>query len=228
MIAYPTDRALLDLTPEQFFQRIIREELQARGLVEGPNFFFGHDRAGNVDTLRTLCDTAGLSLEIVPQVTVGGRTVSSSVIRGSISAGKIAEAVELLGHPYRVRGRVAGGAVRGRTLGFPTANLESVATLLPCDGVYAGVAHYGGHAYPAAIHLGPNSTFGEQERKLEIHLVDFSGDLYGEELNVDILDRLRDTRPFANADELCKQVEQDIARTRTLARRQAAKIEDRG
>ena len=215
-IAYRTDQALLNLTPEQFFGQIIRDELDARGLVEGPNFFFGRNRTGNIATLETLCDASGLKLEIVPPVKVGERLVSSSAIRRLIGEGKISEAIELLGHSYRIQGTVIRGAARGRTIGFPTANLERVSTLLPCDGVYAGLAHSDNHSYPAAVNLGPNPTFGEQQRKLEVHLLDFSGDLYGRQLDVDFLKRIRDTSQFANVDDLQSQLERDVDTVRML------------
>lgn len=217
VVVYPTDQALLRLTPDEFFRSIVLGELNAVGLVEGPNFFFGHRRAGNVETLRQLCDAAGRSLDVVPAVTVRGRMVSSSEVRSLVSSGQIAEAVELLGHPYRVRGVVATGAARGRTIGFPTANLESIATLLPPDGVYAGVCTVDETTYPAAINLGSNPTFGESARKFEVHLLDFSGDLYGRTLDVDLLARVRDVVRFGSSDALKQQLKQDLEAVRSLA-----------
>ena len=173
VVVYPTDHALLRLTPDEFFRDIVLGQLDAIGLVEGPNFFFGHHRAGNVQTLRTLCDAAGRLLEVVPAVSVDGRMISSSEIRSRIASGRIAEAVEMLGHPYRVRGVVSSGSMRGRTIGFPTANLDEITTLLPPDGVYAGSCAIGGATHQAAINLGPNPTFGESVRKFEAHLIGF-------------------------------------------------------
>ena len=223
LIAYPTDRALLDLRPEQFFERIVHQELAARGLVEGPNFCFGRNRSGDVTTLRRLCASSGILLEVVPPLEIDGGVVSSSRIRALILEGRIAEAVDLLGHPYRVRGRVIHGADRGRALGFPTANLDGVATLLPKDGVYAGRADYRGESWPAAVHLGPNPTFDETARKLEIHLLDFAGDLYGQELDVDFLARLRDTASFEDAAALRQQLERDLTTVRAVANREVAR-----
>lgn len=218
VIAYPTDRALLNLTPREFFDRIILGELAARGLVEGPNFFFGHDRAGNIDTLNEFCSAAGLVLEVVSPVRIGDHLVSSSEIRGLITAGRVAEAGNLLGSPYLIRGMVAHGAERGRTIGFPTANLEGIATVLPIDGVYAGRARQGagGKWFAAGINVGPNPTFGEQQRKVEVHLVDFAEDLYGQNLEVEFLARLRDTTKFSGIDELKAQLQKDIAAARAL------------
>ena len=214
IIAYPTDHALLNLTPEAFFEQIVLGELDARGLVEGPNFFFGHDRAGDVRKLGELCERAGRLLDVVSPVRVGDRLVSSSEIRASIAAGRLAAAVEMLGHPYQLRGTVARGAGRGRSLGTPTANLESIATLVPPDGVYAGTARWQQQDYPAAVHIGPNTTFGENARKVEVHLLDFSGDLYGQHLEVGLLERIRDTATFPSAEDLRRQLERDLADVR--------------
>lgn len=217
VIAYPTDSAFLNLTPDAFFHRIVQDELRARGMVEGPNFFFGKDRAGNVETLKSLCGAAGLLLEVVSPVQVGDQIVSSSAIRAQITQGQVAEAAEMLGRPYRVFGHVVSGSVRGGTLGFPTANLAGVETLLPHDGVYAGIAHCHAGAFAAAINLGSNPTFGESERKLEVHLLDYSDRLYGQELGVDFLDRLRDIARFESREALQQQVQQDVDAARALA-----------
>lgn len=210
VIAYPTDHALLQLSPEEFFQKIIRKELNARGLVEGPNFFFGRNRSGDVQTLKNLCEATQLSLEIVSPVRVGERLVSSSTIRGLIGAGEIAEAVELLGDAYRITGTVRTGAGRGRTIGFPTANLEDVQTLLPTDGVYAGTANIDGRTLAAAIHIGPNPTFQDGRQKLEVHLIDFAGDLYDRPLSVDFWDRIRGTQRFESPEALQAQLTVDV------------------
>ncbi len=237
VIVYPTDLALLRLTPAEFFREIVLAEFQTVGLVEGPNFFFGHDRAGNVATLRMLCEASGRELDVVSAVYVRDRMVSSSEIRSLIASGRMADAVEMLGHPYGVAGVVGSGAGRGHTLGFPTANLFEIATLLPPDGVYAGVCSVpsqdcGGRSlhpppavatsatsatFAAAINLGPNPTFGESARKFEVHLLDFSGDLRGQTLDVELLARIRDTRKFDSVDDLRRQLEQDVAAVRAVS-----------
>jgi riboflavin kinase/FMN adenylyltransferase len=219
LIVIPTDRSVLNLTPEEFFEQIVCRELEAKGLVEGENFCFGRDRSGDISTLKTLCRNSGFTLEVVPSVLVVNQLVSSSSIRSLIAAGEMTAAIELLGHLYRVSGTVMRGAGRGRTLGFPTANLENVETLLPADGVYAGVTQVEERSYPAAVNIGPNPTFGETERKIEVHLVDYKGELYGEQIDVDLFDRIRANAQFANADELKRQLNEDIATVRRLAAR---------
>jgi riboflavin kinase/FMN adenylyltransferase len=217
VIVYPTDQALLHLSPRDFFDRIIINQLDVRGLVEGPNFYFGHDRAGNVETLREFCREAGRILEIVPPVVVEGHLVSSTEIRRLIASGHVRQAAGLLGYTYRISGSVVRGAERGRTIGFPTANLEGIRTVVPRDGVYAGRAQAGSTWYGAGINIGPNPTFADQDRKVEVHLIDFAGDLYGSRVAVEFLDRLRDTVRFESVAHLTTQLRCDIDRARALA-----------
>ncbi|MCE9527516.1 MAG: bifunctional riboflavin kinase/FAD synthetase [Planctomycetales bacterium] len=220
MIAYPTDEALLALSPHEFFSRIVGESLAAKAMVEGPNFYFGHNRTGTVEVLRGLCGEAAISLEIVDPLTVSGEFVSSSRVRKLIQAGDVASAADLLTQPYRIRGMITHGAGRGAKLGFPTANLDAIDTLLPGLGVYAGRAILPGKTWPAAINLGPNPTFGEQAVKVEVHLIGFAGSLYGQPMEVDFLARLRDIRRFGGIDELKAQLDSDIAAAATEAKRQ--------
>ena len=219
LLVMPTDRNLLGLAPQEFFEGIVCEELAARGMVEGPNFYFGKDRAGSVDTLRELCGSRGMSMYVVEPVFCGETKISSSEIRRVIQSGKIVRAVQMLGHPYQIEGRVTRGAGRGREIGFPTANLEQVRTLLPPDGVYAATVSLDGQHCEAAVHLGPNPTFGDSARKLEVHLIDASVDLYSRELRVDLHDHIRETQTFNTADELMDQLRKDIAE---VSRRVAA------
>jgi riboflavin kinase/FMN adenylyltransferase len=220
VVAYPTDRALLELTSEEFFRRIVLDELAACGMIEGPNFQFGHNRAGDVGTLKSLCDENGLTLDIVDAVETDGRVVSSSIVRSLIHAGELAEAAALLGHAYRLRGTVVEGAGRGRSLGFPTANLGGIATMLPADGVYAARCAVDGEQYPAAIHIGPNPTFDDDRQKVELHLIGFDGDLYSKVLAVDLVDRVRGTQSFESASDLQSQVREDLKRVCAVVNQQ--------
>lgn len=216
VVVYPTSREFLELDARQFFDRIIREKLAAKALVEGPNFYFGHNRSGNVEVLRQFCEEAGLSFEVTAPVEIGGQPVSSSRVRKLIQAGDVAAADELLGRPYRIRGLVVRGAQRGSKLGFPTANVARIDTLLPPDGIYAGKALVEQTAYPAAISLGTNPTFGEQSLKVEVFLLDFNGDLYDRPLQVDFITRLRDTIKFDSAQKLIDQMKVDVEQTRKV------------
>jgi riboflavin kinase/FMN adenylyltransferase len=210
-----TTHELLRLSAREFFDQVIRDRFQASSLVEGENFGFGHDREGTVQTLIDLCLSAGLEPALILKpLLCGGRPVSSSRVRTELVQGRAAEAAELLGRPFRIRGRIVRGQQRGKTLGFPTANLEQVPTLIPGDGVYAVRAMLGDHTLAGAANVGPNPTFREQSRKVEIHLLDFTGDLYGRELAVDFIERLRDTRPFAGPDQLRAQLRTDVEQAR--------------
>lgn len=217
VIAYPTDRNLLDLTYEEFFHRVIRDQFAARAMVEGPNFCFGRGRQGTIDQLQTLCTQHAMELTVVEPLIAGDSYVSSSRIRGLIAAGNVKEALALLTHPYRIRGMVTHGQSRGASLGFPTANLEAIDTLLPAPGVYAGRAWIDHVQHWAAIHIGPNPTFADGMMKVEIHLLDFSGSIYGQILEVDFIDRLRDIRRFESAQALQEQVRLDVTLTRQAA-----------
>jgi riboflavin kinase/FMN adenylyltransferase len=149
---------------------------------------------------------------------VEGDLVSSSRIRRCLIDGEAEEAARLLGCPYRLRGVVTHGAARGAGLGFPTANLDEIETLIPADGVYATLAFLDGQGipFPSATHIGPNATFGEQDRKVESHFLDFHGDLYGRTVELDILGRLRPTRKFAGLDDLLAQIREDVDRARAV------------
>jgi riboflavin kinase / FMN adenylyltransferase len=218
VIAYPTNEALLQLSPEAFFQQIVQEKLAAKAMVEGPNFFFGRGRTGNIQTLAQLCTTAGISLEIVQPVTIGNEIVSSSRVRGAIQAGDVDLARQLLTRPYRVRGMVTHGAGRGAKIGFPTANLEAIDTLLPSLGVYAAQALTTAGNWPAAVNIGPNPTFGEQALKVEVHLIGFDGALYGQPLEVEFLSRLRSIRQFESVEALKAQLARDVAAAKLVER----------
>jgi riboflavin kinase / FMN adenylyltransferase len=218
---FQTGPWLLGLTAREFFDRVIVDRFEARGMVEGPNFAFGRDRGGDAALLAGWCRASGLGFEEVEPTVVEGQLVSSSRIRRCLGEGRADEATRLLGRPHRLRGLVTHGAGRGAGLGFPTANLDQIDTLIPTDGVYAARAFVEGRPqspYLAACHIGPNVTFGEQIRKVEAHLLDFDGDLYGQIVELDILQRLRPTRPFAGLDDLLSQIRADVDRTREICK----------
>ena len=216
IVAYPTDEALLRLSARQFFDHIVVDALAARAMVEGPNFYFGHNREGNVEQLAEMTARAGMTLDVVKPVTLEGEIVSSSLSRKRIAAGNVAGAARLLTAPYRIRGMVTHGAGRGAQLGFPTANLEAIDTLLPAPGVYAGRAWAAGQGCPAAVNIGPNPTFGEHTLKVEVHLIDRDQSLYGEPLEVEFIERLREVERFASKEALVAQLRQDVARVREI------------
>ncbi len=216
IVAYPTDEALLQLSAEEFFQRIVRDALSARALVEGPNFYFGHNREGTVERLVQLAAAADISLDVVSPVEIDGAIVSSSRVRDLVSRGEVRQAMKLLSAPYRIRGMVTHGAGRGAKIGFPTANLGAVDTLLPAQGVYAGRAFVADATWPAAINLGPSPTFGDPTSRVEIYIVGLDEPLYGQPLEVDFLARLRDIRPFESPAALVEQLTRDVEQVKRI------------
>jgi len=218
VLVYPTDKRLLEMEAREFFDEIVRGRLGARALVEGPNFFFGRRRSGNVETLRQFCAEARMPFEVVQPVEIDGQIVSSSRIRELVMAGRVGEAAAMLGRPHRIRGIVARGAGRGATLGFPTANLEQIDTLLPGEGIYAARALADDLWHPTAVSLGPNPTFDEQRLKVEAYVIGFQGTLYDTPVEVDFLSHLREIKRFDSVDALLAQMASDVERTLELTR----------
>jgi len=217
VVAYPTDRALLELGHEDFFRQIVIDAIGARAMVEGPNFYFGKNRGGDTGALRRLCTASDVELQILDPILAGDEYISSSRIRDLIREGNVDIAAKMLTHPYRIRGLVTHGSARGGSLGFPTANLDGIDTLIPAMGVYAGRTYVDGRSHWSAIHIGPNPTFGEKALKVESHLINFEGSLYGQLIEVDFMSRLRDIRKFDSSEELIEQLQQDIAATKKMA-----------
>ena len=219
VIAVPTTRELLALDAVVFFEQIVVSSLAAVGMVEGPNFHFGKGRGGDVHLLKSLCEKHEMSCEILEPVAepARGSMISSSLIREAISSGRLSDAVGWLGHPYQIRGTVIHGDARGRTLGYPTANLGDIETLLPPDGVYAATCTLDGKRYPAAMNVGGNPTFDVARKKVEVHLIGFDGDLYGQELAVDMLAHVRGVMKFDSPDALLTQLKIDLATVESAA-----------
>lgn len=218
VIVWPASRELLSLTAEQFFEQIVCDQLKCRGIVEGPNFCFGRARGGNVEVLKRLGSAADIPVVIADPSEAGGAMISSSQIRSALSEGHVSRAAELLGRPYTLQGTIVTGAQRGRLLGFPTANLSQVETLIPPLGVYAAQTTIQGTTWPVALNIGPNPTFGEDQLKLEAHVIGYSGDLYGQALSLELLDRLRGVQKFGGVEELREQLQRDIERCNEIFR----------
>jgi len=221
VVICPTGRDLLSLSPEEFFGRILCDRLAVRGIVEGPDFRFGRARAGDMAALERLGRAAGVRVETVAPLQQAGRPISSSRVRSLLTAGQVEDARRLLTEPYRIRGRVVRGAGRGRHLGFPTANLVGIETLLPAEGIYAGRAWVAGNPWPAALSLGPNPTFDEAALKVEVHLIGFNGDLYDQMVEVDFLARLREIERFDSVEQLLVEMGRDVASARRIVEQYA-------
>ena len=209
--------AVISFTPEVAalsageFIALLQKHLRMRGLVMGPDFALGRGREGDTARLEALGREAGFTVTVVAAVEAGGEVVSSTAIRHALAAGDMSRVTRLLGRPYRIRGTVVTGAGRGAGIGFPTANFEvDPKKAMPPEGVYATWAHVGGRAHPSMTNIGRCPTFGGQKTAVEVHLLDFSGDLYGQELAVELVERLRDERRFDSVDELRRQIAEDV------------------
>ncbi len=217
VVAFPTTTEFLAIEAEEFFRQVVIERFQARAVVEGPNFFFGRRRKGDIHVLAEYCQAAGIALDVVEPVAADGQVVSSSRIRELIEQGNVDAARKLLVQPHRIRGRVVHGAARGASLGYPTANVEPTGILVPGEGIYAARALADGNAWPAAVSVGPNPTFDEGARKIEAYLIGYAGDLYEQMLQVDFLARLRDIERFDSVAALVAQMARDVAASEEIA-----------
>ncbi len=209
------------LSAEDFVRCYLVELLEARKVVVGPNVGFGHGRAGSVQTLKALAPQYGFTVEVIGPVKVGEVEVSSSRVRSLLASAKIQEASSLLGRPYLVEGRVEVGHRRGQRLGFPTANVRPAVDLLIPDGVYAVLAQLGrkGSRLKGVANIGTNPTFGGSRRTLEVHLLDFAADLYGQRMRVYFIEHLRGEVRFPSPEALVQQIEKDVGRAREILAR---------
>lgn len=210
MFVFKFDDTLMNLSPQEFWD-ILTVKLNADGLVTGSDFRFGRKRSGNVQTLEGISRIYTLPM-------LGRPRYSSSNVRKNILSGQISQANEILGYPFFIMSRVIHGNERGRTMNFPTANLEiHNGKVIPPYGVYACNVIADGRAYCGALSVGNNPTFGGiSETRAEVHILDFSGDIYDSEITVMILDRLRGLQTFGNANELAVQIRNDIERCRAV------------
>lgn len=207
---------LANLTAREFVG-LLRKHLKMRGLIIGPDFALGRNREGNIDRLRRLGEEMGFTVTAIPPVKLKGETVSSTTIRKALADGDMRKVSNFLGRAFYLQGEVISGVSRGHKLGFPTANLE-VDTLqaVPPDGVYATRTRTSGEVYKSVTNIGWRPTFQGKERTIETYLIDYSGDLYGKELKVDIIERLRGEKRFKGAEELKKQIAEDIKEARRV------------
>ena len=218
VVVLPFDDGLRHLPPDAFIDHVLVEPLHARRVVVGTNFRFGHKATGDVASLAEAGESRGFTAEGVTLLTLDGTVISSTEIRAAIDRGDVDVATRMLGRPYLVDGIVVHGDHRGAGLGFPTANLQiSRRVAVPARGIYAGVFTLpDGAAHPCVTSVGVNPTFGGQELRVEAHLLDFSGDLYGREAAVDFRHRLRDEERFDSIDALVAQIGADADEARRL------------
>lgn len=206
------DESLRELTPDAFVETFLANGLNARFVAVGEGFRFGCDASGTTRTLAELGMLHGFEVDVVEIARHGGAEIRSTLIRRRIEEGDVADAAAMLGRPYEVEGIVVPGDARGRRLGVPTANVSIPATLtVPLLGVYAVTVGIDGRSHPGVANLGTRPTFDGTERVLEVHVLDFEQNLYGKQIGVGFVERIRDEARFDSADELLSQIRSDIA-----------------
>jgi riboflavin kinase / FMN adenylyltransferase len=199
------------------FISLVAKHLQMRGIIVGPDFALGQGREGSIQMLHALGRELNFSVETVPPYKINGEVVSSTLIRRALAEGDTRKIHRLLGHYFCVRGRVVTSDRRGRALGFPTANLDmKPQQALPNNGIYATIACIEGRKFASATSIGTRPTFGGGKKTVETYLLNYQGDLYGRELHVEFVERLRDEQQFLSADELKKQIEKDVRDVETI------------
>ncbi|MDD5140051.1 MAG: bifunctional riboflavin kinase/FAD synthetase [Verrucomicrobiales bacterium] len=210
------DTSFSQQTGEEFIRGLARDLGKIQSVCVGADFVFGQKRSGDVALLKELGGELGFTVHGLAAVALDNQTVSSTRIREAVRAGDFDAASQMLGRPYAISGRVVEGDRLGRQLGFPTANLDVTGLALPPNGVYSGCAKLNGQIHRVALNIGLRPTVAPAKPQLcvEAHLLDFDGNLYGEELEVEIGDKLRDEQKFASATELREQIARDIARVR--------------
>lgn len=217
VLVFEFTRELSMLSPEEFLG-LVQERYRLAELWVGSDFALGRGRSGTVATLAELGRAHGFEMHVLPPQRVDHEIISSTAIRTLLSQGEVRHANRLLGRRYRVTGRVVEGARRGRQLGFPTANIRpDPRRTLPADGVYAAVVPIDGTEWRAVVNLGGRPTFEEGERLLEAHLLDFSGELYGRDLSVELVERIREVKRFESIDALRDQISRDAEAARNVS-----------
>jgi riboflavin kinase/FMN adenylyltransferase len=221
VVTAQTDHALLNLSPSEFVAQVIVGVFAARHIVEGPNFFFGHRRAGSVDTLRQAGETYGFAVHVCEVATVeldgAPATVSSTLVRQCIAEGRMELVETMLARPYAMTGTVVGGrGIGSRVLQYPTANLDPADMAVPADGVYAGEADINGCTHAAAVSIGTNPTLGPTPRTIEANLLDTTDNCYGKTMTLRLFRRMRDQQTFDSAEALREQIARDVRHTREI------------
>ena len=205
---------LAAVEPEAFVKEVLLGRLRAQQIVVGFNHRFGRGARGDAGLLQELASRLGFQAHVVPPLTVGGVPVSSSEVRTALQRGDVVAAARFLGRPYAIGGTVTSGAGRGRTLGFPTANLAPDGNLLIPRGVYGCLAHVDGVVHPTVVNIGVRPTFAETTLAIEAHLLDFTGDLYGRRMRLDFMLHLREEMRFPSVEDLKAQIARDVEAAR--------------
>jgi riboflavin kinase/FMN adenylyltransferase len=211
MFVVPFDDAFKGIAPEAFIKEILVKALGVKGIIVGYDFTFGKGGTGNVGLLKQMGKEYGFSFEAVPAILMDGEKIGSNKIRKLIMNGEVERAARFLGRPHMIEGVVVRGENRGKGMGFPTINLDTFAELVPKNGVYVTEVEVEGKRMPSVTNIGFNPTFGGKKFLMETHILDFSRDLYDQEVIIYFHDHLRDEMKFKSIDELKKRITEDVA-----------------
>ena len=211
LLVVPFNRTFARIPAQQFIKEILVKKLGVRAVFVGENFRFGKGRSGNTELFQKLASTYGFEMHAVPSLKLGGVVISSTRIRELVQVGKLKEAARFLGRGVSVGGIVVKGRMRGRTLGFPTANIDYEADIIPAQGVYIVKARLGNKEYPAIANIGTRPSFEKQIAQLflEVHILDFSKNIYGKRLEVEFLKKIRNEKKFSGPQQLIAQIRKD-------------------
>ncbi|KPK39863.1 MAG: hypothetical protein AMJ78_07815 [Omnitrophica WOR_2 bacterium SM23_29] len=213
------NKRLSNLSPRHFINKILIDKFKASEICVGSDFIFGKNGSGNVNLLKKFGRRYGFKVSVIPMVRIGGRTVSSTLIRNLVMKGRFKEASRMLGRPVTIFGTVVKGAHRGKILGYPTANIDPHHEAIPPSGVYAVRVRLKKKRYGGALFIGKRRTFGESEPVIEAHIFSFSSLIYGEHIEVEFVKKLREAKKFPSHQELVEQIKKDdIAIRKILSR----------
>jgi len=214
VVPFSFTREIAKLTAREFVQ-LLKEQLKMRGLIVGPDFALGKNREGDTNYLRKLEEEMGFTVEDVSPVISKGEVISSSAIRNALVKGDVSKVERFFGRPYSIRGPVVTGDGRGRTLGFPTANIDvSPEQALPANGVYVTLTCIDNKSLPSVTNIGIRPTFGEGKRMVETFIMDYNRELGGQMLTIDLVEKLRDEKRFDDVEGLKAQMEEDVKQAR--------------
>jgi len=216
LILIPFSLEFAKTTAKEFVCRILWEKLRAGKILIGHDYTFGYGKEGNEAFLKAYGDKLGFTVEVMNAFTMGDVIISSTTVRKTILEGDVKTAALYLGRPYNLVGKVVEGHHRGAGLGFPTANIEPEKVLIPAGGIYAAHIKLEGKQYQAVLNIGWNPTFGDNRQTIEVFLLDFRENIYGKNLEVLFIEKLRDEKKFSGPEELVAQIERDVSQARGI------------
>lgn len=199
-----------ETTAEEFVRHILWDALHIRKILIGHDYTFGKNKAGDESLLAAFGSKLGFEVGIINAFKIDNAVISSTRLRYAILEGDVKKAAAILGRPYNLSGIVIEGSRRGGTLGFPTANIKPVKVLIPANGVYAAIIHMDGNRYKGVLNIGVNPTFADEKLSIEVHLLKFNDNIYGKNLDILFIDRIRDEKKFEGPEKLVEQIKQDI------------------